>query len=187
MPKFVFERQYLVPMYQHIVVEAETLEAACKKASATISTGTPRRWIAKALGATTLTTAKVIPEGYDVDPAAALIVANRAPRPPAGHAQSRPLPLRERGRDRPAARDPRQIYRRRITAHAPSAAVEGARGVGAVRPSRRAGSSKNRPAVPAWPMSDSVRPEGLASAEFNPCTRSHQYGLSPLHAEACGG
>jgi hypothetical protein len=30
MPKFVIERQYLVPMYQHIVVEAETLDEACK-------------------------------------------------------------------------------------------------------------------------------------------------------------
>ena len=29
MPKFVIERQYLVPMYQHIVVEAESLEKAC--------------------------------------------------------------------------------------------------------------------------------------------------------------
>jgi hypothetical protein len=26
MPKFVIERQYLVPMYQHIAVEAESLE-----------------------------------------------------------------------------------------------------------------------------------------------------------------
>jgi hypothetical protein len=32
MPKFVIERQYLVPMYQHIVVEAENLEEACKTA-----------------------------------------------------------------------------------------------------------------------------------------------------------
>ena len=32
MPEFVIERQYLVPMYQHIVVEAENLDAACKKA-----------------------------------------------------------------------------------------------------------------------------------------------------------
>jgi hypothetical protein len=31
MPKFVIEGQYLVPMFQHIVVEAETLEEACKK------------------------------------------------------------------------------------------------------------------------------------------------------------
>jgi hypothetical protein len=30
MPKFVIERQYLVPMYQHIVIEAENLEEACK-------------------------------------------------------------------------------------------------------------------------------------------------------------
>ena len=30
MPMFVIERQYLVPMYQHIVVEAETLDEACK-------------------------------------------------------------------------------------------------------------------------------------------------------------
>jgi hypothetical protein len=31
MPKYVIERQYLVPMYQHIVVEAENLEEACEK------------------------------------------------------------------------------------------------------------------------------------------------------------
>jgi hypothetical protein len=31
MPKFVIERQYLVPMYQHVVVEADNLEAACKE------------------------------------------------------------------------------------------------------------------------------------------------------------
>ena len=30
MPKFVIERQYLVPMYQHVVVEAETFHAACE-------------------------------------------------------------------------------------------------------------------------------------------------------------
>jgi hypothetical protein len=33
MPKFVIERHYhyLVPMYQHIVVDAKTLEEACTK------------------------------------------------------------------------------------------------------------------------------------------------------------
>jgi hypothetical protein len=31
MPKFVIERQYPVPMYQHIAVEVESLEEACKK------------------------------------------------------------------------------------------------------------------------------------------------------------
>jgi hypothetical protein len=32
MPKFVIERQYLVPMYQHVVVDAENLETACEMA-----------------------------------------------------------------------------------------------------------------------------------------------------------
>ena len=32
MPKFVIERQYLVPMYQHIIVAAETFEKACDMA-----------------------------------------------------------------------------------------------------------------------------------------------------------
>ena len=31
MPKFVIERQYLVPMYQHIAIVAENVEEACKK------------------------------------------------------------------------------------------------------------------------------------------------------------
>ena len=32
MPKFVIERQYLVPMFQHIVVEVDTFDEACKLA-----------------------------------------------------------------------------------------------------------------------------------------------------------
>jgi hypothetical protein len=40
MPKFVIERQYLVPMYQHIFVEADTFEEACEQGPATCS---PRR------------------------------------------------------------------------------------------------------------------------------------------------
>ena len=31
MPKFIIERQYPVPMYQHVAVEAESLEEACKE------------------------------------------------------------------------------------------------------------------------------------------------------------
>jgi hypothetical protein len=31
MAKFVIERQYLVPMYQYIVLEAENLEEACTR------------------------------------------------------------------------------------------------------------------------------------------------------------
>ena len=33
MPKYVIERQYLVPMYQHIVVEADNFEGPGKAAS----------------------------------------------------------------------------------------------------------------------------------------------------------
>jgi hypothetical protein len=66
MPKFVIERQYLVPMYQHIVVEAESLEIACKKG---ISDDIP--WDTQEMdcdGArkTTITNAKVIPDTMEL-------------------------------------------------------------------------------------------------------------------------
>lgn len=32
MPRYVIERQFLVPMYEHILVEAPSLEAACREA-----------------------------------------------------------------------------------------------------------------------------------------------------------
>jgi hypothetical protein len=32
MPKYVVERQYLLPVYQRLVIEADTVEAACAKA-----------------------------------------------------------------------------------------------------------------------------------------------------------
>jgi hypothetical protein len=32
MPKYVIERQYLLPVYQRLVVEADTPEAACGEA-----------------------------------------------------------------------------------------------------------------------------------------------------------
>jgi hypothetical protein len=32
MPKFVIERQYLLPVYQRLVIEADTVEEACEKA-----------------------------------------------------------------------------------------------------------------------------------------------------------
>jgi hypothetical protein len=48
MPKFVIERQYLVPMYQHIAVEAESLEEACKKGISDDVDWIPRRGTATA-------------------------------------------------------------------------------------------------------------------------------------------
>jgi hypothetical protein len=32
MPRYVIERQYLVPMFEHILVEAPSLDAACREA-----------------------------------------------------------------------------------------------------------------------------------------------------------
>ena len=62
MPKFVIERQYLVPMYQHIVVEAETLEEACKKAISDDTDWDTQEMDCDSARATTITAAKVVPE-----------------------------------------------------------------------------------------------------------------------------
>jgi hypothetical protein len=80
MLKFVIERQYLVPMYQHIVIEAETLEEACKTA---ISDDIG--WDIQAMDcdnarATSITAAKVAPEGYEAHQPHSLIIASRDPR-----------------------------------------------------------------------------------------------------------
>jgi hypothetical protein len=80
MPKFVIERQYLVPMYQHIVIEAENLEAACNKAISDDIAWDGQEMDCDSARATTLTAAKVVPEGYEVDQAHSLIVASRDPK-----------------------------------------------------------------------------------------------------------
>ena len=67
MPKFVIERQYLVPMYQHIVVEAETFEEACTKGISDEMDWDTQEMDCDSARATTITEAKVIPDGYDVD------------------------------------------------------------------------------------------------------------------------
>jgi hypothetical protein len=67
MPKFVIERQYLVPMYQHIVVEAETFEAACQLAMSDDISWDSQEMDCDNARATTLTAAKAIPYSYEVD------------------------------------------------------------------------------------------------------------------------
>jgi hypothetical protein len=69
MPKFVIERQYLVPMYQHIVVEAETFDAACELAVSDDISWESQEMDCDNARATTLTAAKVIPDGYELDAA----------------------------------------------------------------------------------------------------------------------
>jgi hypothetical protein len=80
MPKFVIERQYLVPMYQHIVVEAETLEEACKKGISDDISWDSQEMDCDGARKTTLTFAKVVAEGYEANQTHSLIIASRDPK-----------------------------------------------------------------------------------------------------------
>ena len=80
MPKFVIERQYLVPMFQHIVVEAENLEEACKKGISDDIDWDTQEMDCDSARATTITEAKIVPEGYEADQAHSLIIASRDPK-----------------------------------------------------------------------------------------------------------
>jgi len=78
MPEFVIERQHLVPMYQHIVVEAET----SKRPARGHRLGTPRRWTATALGERPLLASNWFPTGT-TDPRTELIVVTNKEDPSA--------------------------------------------------------------------------------------------------------
>ena len=94
MPKFVIERQYLVPMYQHIAVEAESLEKACKKGISDDIDWDTQEMDSDGARATTITGAKLVPNGYNVSPGAGFDRRQWRPeRPSAGHAQLRHVPL----------------------------------------------------------------------------------------------
>jgi hypothetical protein len=80
MPMFVIERQYLVPMYQHIVVEAETLEEACKIGISDDIDWDTQEMDCDSARATAITAAKIVPEGYEADQIHSLIIASRDPR-----------------------------------------------------------------------------------------------------------
>jgi len=80
MPKFVIERQYLVPMCQHIVVEAENLDEACKKAVSDDIDWDTQEMDSDSARATTITEAKMVPEGYEADHTHSLIIASRDPK-----------------------------------------------------------------------------------------------------------
>ena len=79
MLKFVIERQYLVPMYQHIVVEGENLEEACKKGISDDIDWNTQEMDCDSARATTITAAKVVPAEYEADQARSLIIARRDP------------------------------------------------------------------------------------------------------------
>jgi hypothetical protein len=75
MPKFLIERQYLVPMYQHVVVEADTVEAACEMAVTDDISWDDQEMDCDNARPTTLTAAKVIPDDNEVDPEQRALIA----------------------------------------------------------------------------------------------------------------
>ncbi len=79
MPKFVFERQYLVPMYQHVVVAAESFDEACELALSDDISWDSQEMDCDNARATTLTAAKAIPDRYRVDPAQHRLIAGSDP------------------------------------------------------------------------------------------------------------
>ena len=79
MPKFIIERQYLVPMYQHIVVEAENLEEACKQAITDDIDWDTQEMDSDGARTTTITGAKLVPDGYGASPERSLIIASTGP------------------------------------------------------------------------------------------------------------
>jgi hypothetical protein len=67
-------------MYQHIVVEAENLEEACKKGISDDIDWDTQETDCDSAGATTITATNIVPEGYEADRAHSLIIASRDPR-----------------------------------------------------------------------------------------------------------
>jgi hypothetical protein len=111
MPKFVIERQYLVPMYQHIVVEAENLEEACVKAISDDIDWDTQEMDSDSARATTITEAKIVPEGYEADQIHSLIIASRDPRGlPLDMLSLATFLYENEPKTGPAARNPREIY-----------------------------------------------------------------------------
>jgi hypothetical protein len=66
MPKFVIERQYLVPMYQHIVLEVENLVTACEMAVSDNIDWDTQEMDSDNARKTTITNVKVIPDALEL-------------------------------------------------------------------------------------------------------------------------
>ena len=81
MPKFVIERQYLVPMYQHIAVEAESLEEACQNGISDDIDWDTQEMDSDNARKTTITNAKLIPEDKFNANTGAGVLFDRTERP----------------------------------------------------------------------------------------------------------
>src|ERR1700724_1757270 len=71
------------PMYQHIAVQAENLEEASKKGISDDVDWDTQEMDSDGARRTTITSVKLVPDGYDVDPKAELIVATNKEDPSA--------------------------------------------------------------------------------------------------------
>ena len=67
MPRYIIERQYLVPMFEHILVEAESLNEACREALDDIAQpwGDDAQLCFDDARPTTVTCAAELPEGFE--------------------------------------------------------------------------------------------------------------------------
>jgi hypothetical protein len=139
MPKFVIERQYLVPMYQHIVVEAENLEDACKKGISDDIDWDTQEMDSDGARKTTLTFIKEIPARLEESGGVLWDRSKNPDRPLAIF----PVTFLYDGGHRPSSRSQRNLPATNNPPTPPSAEVEGARRVGAVRPSRSCRESRS--------------------------------------------
>jgi hypothetical protein len=67
-------------MYQHIVVEAENLKEACTKGISDDIDWDTQEMDSDNARATTITGAKLVPDGYDASPERSLILASSDPK-----------------------------------------------------------------------------------------------------------
>jgi hypothetical protein len=67
MPRYIIERQYLVPMFEHILVEAPSLDEACREALDDIAQpwGDDAQLCFDDARPTTVTCAVELPEGFE--------------------------------------------------------------------------------------------------------------------------
>ena len=67
MPKFVIQREYLLPVYQYLVIEADTFEAACAEAVGPEHDWDDAEEDYDGCCPTTITNAKMVPDGATTD------------------------------------------------------------------------------------------------------------------------
>ena len=121
MPKFVIERQYLLPIYQRLIIDAPDITTACQEAVEDDDWESAEE-DGDGSGATTINAAREIPQGLleQIEPAISISAASSGKTSP--------------DTDR-ALRSRRNLPTTNSTPVPPRQQLRRARGVGAVRPS----------------------------------------------------